>query len=148
VLHCGKCLKPFITSPRLTIPRSGCFLPENKVAPRKTTKGRHAALGKSAAGGGNKMSDLNQRIEAMYQSDRRGAWALIALLWIVVLFVLFMSWPYIPDSGVKLVVAVAALAVLIFNTASIMAMLKNYTNDKHFIYGLDIKMLDETKKNG
>jgi hypothetical protein len=105
-------------------------------------------LGKSAAGGGNKMSDLDQRIEAMYQSDRRGAWILIAFLWIVVLFVLLMSWPYIPDAGVKLVVAVAALAVLIFNTASITAMLKNYTNDKHFIYGLDIKMLDETRKNG
>jgi ABC-type polysaccharide/polyol phosphate export permease len=94
------------------------------------------------------MSDLNQRIEAMYQSDRRGAWTLVALLWIVVLFVLFMSWPYIPDSGVKLVVAIAALAVLIFNTASITAMLNHYVEDKDFIYGLDIKMSDQNKNNG
>jgi hypothetical protein len=24
---------------------------------------------------------------------------------------------------------------------------KNYADDKHFIYGLDIKMLDEARKN-
>jgi multisubunit Na+/H+ antiporter MnhB subunit len=110
-------------------------------------RGGPAALGKSAAGGGNKMSDLNQRIEAMYQSDRRGAWILIVLLWITVLFVLFMSWPYIPDGGVKLVSAVAAAAVLIFNTASITSMLRHSAEDKEFIYGLDIKMLDEANKN-
>lgn len=92
------------------------------------------------------MSDLNQRIEAMYQSDKRGAWLLVALLWIVILFVLFMSWPYIPDNGVRIVVLIAAAAVLIFNTASIAAMVKNYEEDKAFIYGLDIKNLDEARK--
>ena len=93
------------------------------------------------------MSDLNQRIEAMYQSDKRGAWLLVALLWIAILFVLFMSWPYIPDSGVKFDVLVAAAAVLIFNTASIGAMVKHYEEDKDFIYGLDIKHLDAAKEN-
>ncbi|MCB1432318.1 MAG: hypothetical protein KDK75_07650 [Alphaproteobacteria bacterium] len=91
------------------------------------------------------MSNLNQRIEAMYRSDVRGAWLLIALLWIVILFVLLMSWPYIPDGGVRLVVAVAAAAVLIFNTAAIFAMVKHYAEDKEFIYGLDIKHLDAMK---
>ena len=94
------------------------------------------------------MSDLNTRIEAMYRSDVRGAWLMIAGLWITVLFVLIMSWPYIPDSGVRTVVVMAAAAVLIFNTASISAMVKNYAEDKHFIYGLDIKHLDESKKTG
>lgn len=88
------------------------------------------------------MSDLDQRIEAMYRGDVRGAWLLIALLWIVILFVLFMSWPHIPDSGVKLVVTIAAAAVLIFNTAAIWAMVRHYGEDKQFIYGLDIKHLD------
>jgi hypothetical protein len=92
------------------------------------------------------MSDLNQRIEAMYQGDKRGAWLLVALLWIVILFVLFMSWPFIPDNGVRIVVLIAAAAVLIFNTASIAAMVKNYEEDKAFIYGLDIKNLDEARK--
>jgi hypothetical protein len=91
------------------------------------------------------MSDLNQRIEAMYQSDKRGAWLLVALLWIAILFVLFMSWPHIPDTGVKVVVLVAAAAVLVFNTASIAAMVKHYEEDKEFIYGLDIKHADASR---
>ena len=93
------------------------------------------------------MSDLNQRIEAMYRGDKRGAWLLVALLWIAILFVLFMSWPHIPDAGVQIVVLIAAAAVLIFNTASIAAMVKHYDEDKDFIYGLDIKHLDEAKKH-
>jgi hypothetical protein len=95
-----------------------------------------------------KMADLNQRVEAMYQSDKRGAWLFVIALWIVVLFVLFMSWPHIPDSGVRAVVAVAALAVLVFNTASIYAMVSHYAEDKEFIYGLDIKLLDLAKQRG
>lgn len=88
------------------------------------------------------MSDLNQRIEAMYRGDVRGAWLLVALLWIAILFVLFMSWPHIPDGGVKIIVLISAAAVLIFNTASIYAMVTHYAEDKDFIYGLDIKNLD------
>ena len=93
------------------------------------------------------MADLNQRIESMYRADVRGAWIFVALLWIVILFVLIMSWPHIPDTGVRVVSLLAAVAVLIFNTASIAAMVKNYAADKNFIYGLDIKMLDEANKN-
>ena len=53
-----------------------------------------------------------------------------------------MTWPYIPDSGIKVVVVIAAAAVLIFNTAAIVAMVSHYKEDKDFIYGLDIKHAD------
>ena len=92
------------------------------------------------------MSDLNQRIEAMYQGDRRGAWLFVLALWVTILFVLVMSWPYIPDTGVRIVVLIAAVALLIFNTASVSAMLRHYAEDKKFIYSLDIKHLDEMRK--
>lgn len=92
------------------------------------------------------MSDLDQRIEAMYQGDKRGALLLVTLLWIVVLFVLFMSWPYLQESGIRVVVSIGAAAILIFNTASITAMLNHYAEDKHFIYGLDIQHLDAAKE--
>ena len=92
------------------------------------------------------MSDLNNRIEAMYQGDRRGAWLFVAALWVVILFVLLMSWPHIPDQGVRVVVVIAAAAVLIFNTASVAAMLRHYAEDKEFIYGLDIQHLDAMRK--
>ncbi|RWK63156.1 hypothetical protein [Mesorhizobium sp.] len=88
------------------------------------------------------MSNLQQRIEALYRSDVRGAVLLIVCLWATILFVLVMTWPYIPDMGIKLVVTVAAAAVLIFNTAAILAMVNHYKEDKDFIYGLDIKHAD------
>jgi hypothetical protein len=94
------------------------------------------------------MADLNQRIEAMYRSDCRGAWALVAILWIAILFVLFMTWPYIPDGIVRIVVLIGAATILIFNTAAIAAMVKHYAEDKDFIYGLDIKHLDAMRKQG
>jgi hypothetical protein len=92
------------------------------------------------------MSDLNQRIETMYRNDVRGAWTFVIVLWAVILFVLIMSWSYIPDSSIRIVALVAAAAVLIFNTASIFAMVQHYAEDKEFIYGLDIKHLDQMKK--
>jgi hypothetical protein len=92
------------------------------------------------------MSDLSHRIEAMYRGDRLGAWLFVAALWLVILFVLFMSWPYIPDQGVRIVVVIAAAAVLIFNTASVAAMLRHYAEDKEFIYRHDIQHHDAMKK--
>jgi hypothetical protein len=35
--------------------------------------------------------------------------------------------------------------VLVFNTAAIMAMLHHYREDRDFMYGLDIKFLDEAR---
>jgi len=94
------------------------------------------------------MADLDQRIETMYRSDCRGAWLLVAFLWITILFVLFMTWPYIPNTTIQIVVAIGALAVLVFNTASIAAMVNHYKEDKEFIYGLDIRQLDAMRERG
>lgn len=91
------------------------------------------------------MSDLNQRIEAMARRDRLGAWLLVILLWLTILAVLLLVWPHVPDRNVRIVLVVGALAVLVFNTASIAAMLKHYAADRQFIYGLDIKALDAMK---
>jgi hypothetical protein len=88
------------------------------------------------------MSDMQQRIESLYRSDLRGCALLIICLWATILFVLLMTWPYIPNSGIRAVVAIAAGAVLIFNTAAILAMVNHYKDDKDFIYGLDIKNAD------
>lgn len=91
------------------------------------------------------MADLGQRIEAMYQRDKLWAWTLVLVLWITVLTVLLLSWPHVPDRGVRLALVIGAAAVLILNTASIAAMVRHYAEDKDFIYGLDIKGLDAMK---
>ena len=43
------------------------------------------------------------------------------------------------------IAAVAGAVVLLFNTAAILAMLRHYREDRDFMYGLDIKFLDEAK---
>ena len=87
--------------------------------------------------------NMNTRIERMYKSDCRNALILVALLWITILFVLTQTWPFIPLTSIKIVVTIAAGLVLLFNTAAIFAMLSHYKEDKEFIYGLDIKFLDQ-----
>jgi hypothetical protein len=91
------------------------------------------------------MAEIDGRIEVMYRRDRLWAWALVLVLWITILAVLIFSWPYIPDGGVRIAVLTGGAAVLLFNTASIAAMLNHYAEDKEFIYGLDIKGLDAMK---
>ena len=92
------------------------------------------------------MPDLAERIETLYQRDRLWAWVIVIALWIATLSVLFLAWPHIPDQSVRLVALFGAGAVLIFNTASITAMLSHYHEDKEFIYGLDIRGLDAMKE--
>ncbi len=91
------------------------------------------------------MADLSKRIEALYRSDVRGAVLMVVVLWVTILFVLFETWPFVPDTGIKVVLVLSAAAVLIFNTAAILAMIKNYKVDKEFIYALDIKHYDENR---
>lgn len=91
------------------------------------------------------MAELEQRIEAMYRRDRMAAWVLVAALWVVILFVLVMTWPLIPVPAIRWVVLAAAAVVLVFNTAAIRAMVSHYSEDKHFIYALDIQHFDEAR---
>ena len=93
------------------------------------------------------MAELEGRIETRYRRDRLWAWILVLLLWISILAVLIFSWPHIPDTRVRLVVLTGAVAVLLFNTASIGAMLRHYAEDKQFIYGLDLQALDAMKSH-
>ena len=89
---------------------------------------------------------LHQRIDWLHNLDRIGASAFVVALWLTILFVLFRIWPSITIEPIRIILLIAGGLVLIFNTAAIYAMLRHYTDDKHFIYGLDIKHLDEMRK--
>jgi hypothetical protein len=88
---------------------------------------------------------LTQRIDRMHARDRLGLIIFIVVLWCTMLFALFTIWPFISVAGIKIILSVACGLVLIFNTAAIVAMLRHYSDDKHFIYGLDLKHLDEMR---
>ena len=89
--------------------------------------------------------DLQTRIDQMYAKDRLWAWAFVIVLWIVLAFVFFAVSGIIVDGTARIVAAIAALAVGIFNTASIAAMISHYGPDKNFIYELDIRHLDANR---
>jgi len=85
---------------------------------------------------------LESRIDAMYSRDRFFAWGFVIALWITVVFVLLAVRPYFGDSSIEVVCWIAAAILLLFNTASIGAMVRHYGHDKTNIYGTDIKHLD------
>jgi len=87
-------------------------------------------------------NDLESRINAMYSRDRIFALGFVVALWAAVLFVLFAVQPYINDHSISVACWIAAAVLLLFNTASIGAMVRHYGHDKSHIYGTDIKHLD------
>lgn len=89
---------------------------------------------------------LTTRIDKMHGRDRLGALAFVVVLWVVVAFTLFTLWPVIADGTIRMILLIAAAVLLVFNTAAIVAMLRHYASDKHFIYGLDLKHLDEMRR--
>jgi len=87
-------------------------------------------------------SGLQRRIDAMFARDRIWAFGFVIALWLVVGLVLFEVDPYITSDAIRYVSWISALILLIFNTASITAMVTHYSHDKEHIYGLDIRHLD------
>ncbi|MGF7160573.1 hypothetical protein FHS85_002204 [Rhodoligotrophos appendicifer] len=91
---------------------------------------------------------LDQRINGMHSRDRMGAIAFVVVLWFVVLYVLYQIWPVVTNPAIQWILLGAGSLVLLFNTAAIVAMLRHYEGDKHFIYALDLKHLDEARRRG
>ena len=87
-------------------------------------------------------NDIKKRMNDMFQRDCWLAWFDVVLLWATVLFVLFAVLNIVEDSNIRLVLYISSAILLIFNTASVFAMTKHLSEDKDFIYGLDIQHLD------
>ena len=89
---------------------------------------------------------MRTRIDAMLARDRFMAWIFVALLWITIGFVYFATDQFITDRTLRIVLTIGAASILLFNTASMFAMVKHYQDDRDHIYGLDIKHLDENRR--
>lgn len=91
------------------------------------------------------MSNLNQRIEAMHKRDVIVAWAFVIGLWFSIIFVALATWSLAPSGAARTLLLIGGAIVLSFNTAAILAMLRHYREDRDFMYGLDIKFLDQAR---
>lgn len=81
----------------------------------------------------------------MHRRDTLVAWAFVIGLWFAVAFVAIATWDLAPNSTARTLLLIGGAIVLIFNTAAILAMLRHYREDRDFMYGLDIKFLDEAR---
>lgn len=91
------------------------------------------------------MSDLSSRIAAMHRRDITVAWAFVIGLWFAIGFVAMATWSLAPSGAARILLLTGGACVLVFNTAAILAMLRHYREDRDFMYGLDIRFLDEAR---
>lgn len=88
---------------------------------------------------------IRKRINQMFSRDRRMAQIALVLLWVTLGYVYFAVTSQTSDLFVRIALTIGAGAVLVFNSASILAMIRHYQEDKDHIYGLDIRHLDENR---
>jgi drug/metabolite transporter (DMT)-like permease len=82
------------------------------------------------------------RIARVFARDRRAMWVLLAVLWLCLAGVWWVARQHVADSTVGVVLAIAALVLGALNTASAVAMVRHYRDDRDHIYGLDLHHLD------
>ncbi len=87
------------------------------------------------------------RVDRMFAGDRAAALIALGTLWAIYLFVFWKLLPLVNEQAVLYVLGGGGALVLLFNTASILAMLAHYSEDRTHIYGLDLHYLDEMKKS-
>ncbi len=85
---------------------------------------------------------MEERIDKMFAGDKLAAGILVVALWLTVFFVMFAVRGFMPSAQVELVCWAGAAILLLFNTASIIAMLKHEAADKAQSDGVDIRHLD------
>lgn len=86
---------------------------------------------------------LERRINSMFGRDRAMSLGALIGLWLALGYVYFAVPHGFLGSPVGIVLTVAGSLVLLFNTASVIAMLRHYNEDREHIYGIDIHHLDE-----
>ena len=86
--------------------------------------------------------DLQQRIQATFARDRLTAIGFVIALWAAIFFVLLGVHSYINNRSVEVVCWIAAFMLVLFNTTSVTAMIRHYSQDKNHIYSVDIQHLD------
>lgn len=81
----------------------------------------------------------------MHKRDVLVAWAFVIGLWLAMIFVAIATWDLAPTGAARILLLIGGAIVLVFNTGAILAMLRHYREDRDFMYGLDIKFLDEAR---
>jgi hypothetical protein len=88
-------------------------------------------------------ADVQAQMQSMLERDRLMAYGFVIALLIVLPFILIAIWDHVPSSGVKIVLLGSCAVVLLYNVASMLALVRNYRRDRDFVYRRDVAHLRE-----
>ena len=86
---------------------------------------------------------VQRQMDTLYRRDRWMAIVSVVAMLIVLPFTYFALLDNMPGTGTKVVLAGACLVLLVYNVASMLALVRNYRRDKDFIYRRDVAHLTE-----
>ena len=86
--------------------------------------------------------EMEHRAEAMYSRDRWSALLILAVLWASLIYTYIVIPHGFLSSPIGIVLLIAGVLLLVFNTSSVLAMLTHYREDRDYIYGQDLRNLD------
>ncbi len=89
---------------------------------------------------------LSTRINAMARRDKITAVVFTVAMWIVLVFTYIAINSVVPTIEISVVLIIALVLLGGFNTASMIAMIRGYAQDKEFVYREDILNLDKMKQ--
>jgi hypothetical protein len=87
--------------------------------------------------------DVSAQMEGMLKRDRLMAMGFVAAMLVALPFVLIAVWNDVPSNGIRVVLVVSCAVVLVYNVASIVALVSNYRRDRDFVYRRDVAHLRE-----
>lgn len=85
---------------------------------------------------------LESRIAVLARRDRVLAISFTLLMWLVLAFLFVTASAVAPHPSIIVVLAVATLLLGLFNTASVLALLRRYAESRELIYRPDVLRLD------
>ena len=95
---------------------------------------------------GSATGSIGTRIDTRASQDRMIAVGFTVAMWVVLLFTYFAVRPSVPSASVSVALILSLLVLGIFNTASMVALIRSYSKDKEFIYREDILNLDRNRR--
>jgi hypothetical protein len=85
---------------------------------------------------------LESRIAVLARRDRVLAITFTLLMWLVLVFLFVTASAVAPHPSIVVVLAVATLLLGLFNTASVLALLRCYAESRELIYRPDVLRLE------
>lgn len=86
---------------------------------------------------------LESRIDALARRDRVLAVTFTLLMWVVLVFTFVAASMVAPAPAITVALAVAMLLLGVFNTASVIALLRRYASNRDLIYRSDVLIQDQ-----